>query len=68
MKIPYERLDPGTLKAVIEEFVLREGTDYGETDFTLEEKIEHVMEQLRDGKVSLTFDEKSKSCSISLIG
>jgi len=64
MKIPYDQLDPKTLQSVIEAFVLREGTDYGENEFTLEEKIEHVMEQLQQGKVYLTFDEKSKTCNI----
>ena len=64
MKIPYQQLAPDTLQSVIESFVLREGTDYGENEYTLEEKVEHVMEQLKDGKAYLTYDEKSKSCNI----
>jgi len=64
MEIPYEQLEEETLKSVIESFVLREGTDYGENEFTLDEKIEHVLVQLKTGKVYLTFDEESKSCNI----
>ena len=64
MKIPYQRLNPDTLQQVVESFVLREGTDYGEQEYTLEEKIAHVIEQLKEGKVFLVFDEKSKSCNI----
>ena len=64
MEIRYEELEADTLQAVIEAFVLREGTDYGENEFTLEEKLSHVMEQLKQGKVHLTFDETSNTCNI----
>ena len=64
MKIPYEQLEKETLRSIIESFVLREGTDYGDQEYSLDEKIEHVMQQLKRGKVYLTFDEKSKSCNI----
>ena len=64
MKIPYAQLDYETLLSVIESFVLREGTDYGEIEYTLDEKVEHVLEQLKQGKADLMFDEKSKTCNI----
>ena len=64
MIIPYTQLNRETLQSLIEAFVLREGTDYGESEYSLEEKVEHVMNQLRDGKVQITFDEDSKSCNI----
>ncbi|MBN1864904.1 MAG: YheU family protein, partial [Victivallales bacterium] len=57
---------PATLQALIESFVLREGTDYGEREYSLEEKAGHVMEQLRQGKAHLTFDEQSRTCSVSV--
>jgi uncharacterized protein len=64
MKIPYEQLNQDTLQAVIEEFVSRDGTDYGEEEVSLQEKMEQVMEQLKKGKSFLVFDEKTKSCNI----
>lgn len=64
MKIPYEQLDPDTLQAVVEEFVTRDGTDYGEEETLLEEKSAQVLEQLRTGKVVLVFDEETNSCNI----
>jgi uncharacterized protein YheU (UPF0270 family) len=64
MEIPYKELELETLKSVIESFVLREGTDYGEEEFSLEDKIEHVLEQLKKGKVALTFDEETRTCNI----
>ena len=64
MEIPYEQLSKDTLRSVIEAFVLREGTDYGDFEYSLEDKIEQVMQQLKCGKVCLTFDEESKTCNI----
>ena len=65
MNIPYDQLDDDTLRALIEEFVTRSGTDYGEDETALEEKVAHVMDQLRQNKAHLTFDEESKTCNIT---
>ncbi len=42
VKIPYDQLSPEALKGVIEEFVTRNGTDYGEAEIPLETKIAQV--------------------------
>lgn len=64
MKIPYEQLHPDTLKAVVEEFVTRDGTDYGEEETLLEAKSAEVLEQLKRGKSVIMFDEETNSCNI----
>lgn len=64
MKIPYDRLEPNTLRNMVEEFVTRSGTDYGEEEATLEEKVDQVIEQLKNGKASVVYDEESQSCNI----
>lgn len=64
IEIPHGELDPGTLHAVVESFVLREGTDYGQREFQLPEKVEHVMQQLRSGTARIMFDPASQSVSI----
>ena len=46
--IPPDRLGKDTLDALIEEFVLREGTDYGHSEYTLIEKKAMVMSQLKN--------------------
>ena len=51
MEIPYTALSQDALRGVIMEFVTREGTDYGDRVYSLNEKIEHVMRQLRKGEV-----------------
>jgi uncharacterized protein len=64
MDIPYDRLSPETLRAVIEEFVSREGTDYGEREAPFERKVEQVMGLLRTGRIKVVFDPETESCDL----
>ena len=47
VKIPHDQLSEEALKGVIEEFVTRNGTDYGEAEIPLETKIAQVLIQLK---------------------
>ena len=60
MLIPYQELEPSTLRKVIEEFVTRDGTDFS----SVETRIEAVLKQLANGRAQLHFDEDSKTCNI----
>jgi hypothetical protein len=62
--VPYERLDPETLRNVIQEFVTRDGADWGEAGCTLEDKVGQVMQQLRSRKVKIVFDLNSETTNI----
>jgi uncharacterized protein YheU (UPF0270 family) len=62
--VPYSELAADLLHAVIESFVLREGTDYGEKEFSLEEKVARVMRQLKKGDAKIVFDPQSESVTI----
>lgn len=64
VEIPWQRLQPDTLRRVIDEFVTREGTDYGERAFTLDEKARHVLDALRAGRAAVFFDEETDSCQV----
>jgi uncharacterized protein YheU (UPF0270 family) len=66
IKIPLESLSAEALEGVIEAFVLREGTDYGHRDFTLEEKREAVRRQLRQGVAEIWFDPETGSTTVRL--
>ena len=46
MDVPHAELSADALRGVIESFVLREGTDYGASEYSLDEKVVHVMRQL----------------------
>lgn len=62
--IPYQQLSPETLDALIESFVLREGTDYGEQEVSLTEKLAQLKRQIVAGKILITFDPQSESCNL----
>lgn len=64
VKIPYEHLSPEALHGVVEEFVTRDGTDYGEVEVPLETKIAQVMAQIRSGKAVIVFDQETESCTV----
>jgi uncharacterized protein YheU (UPF0270 family) len=64
MQIPIQSLSPDTLRRVIEEFVTREGTDYGVSSADLSSKVEQVLLQLRRGHAILVFDSESETCHI----
>jgi uncharacterized protein YheU (UPF0270 family) len=55
------------LRALIESFVLREGTDYGAREFSLEEKVAHVIGQLERGVAQVVFDPESQSVDIVVV-
>ncbi|UJR84086.1 YheU family protein [Sandaracinus amylolyticus] len=64
VEVPWERLSPAALRGVIEEFVTREGTEYGERDVQLETKVAQVREQLKRGEVVVLFDAKAQSVNL----
>lgn len=64
MEIPIDSLEAETLWRVVEEFVTREGTDYGAHDTALMQKVEQVIRQLKKGEAFLLFDPESESCHI----
>ncbi|MCC5855183.1 MAG: YheU family protein [Idiomarina sp.] len=64
MQIPWQQIDPETLRGLIEHFVLREGTDYGEEERSLEEKVADVEAQLRRGEAVVVWSELHESVNI----
>ena len=64
MEIPYQKLEPEILRAVIAEYVTREGTDYGDRVFSLDEKIAMVRSQLENGRARIVFDTESETCNV----
>ncbi|MBT1569706.1 YheU family protein [Klebsiella pneumoniae] len=64
MIIPWQDLAPETLDNLIESFVLREGTDYGEHERSLEQKVNDVKRQLKSGDVVLVWSELHETVNI----
>ncbi|MEZ5597814.1 MAG: YheU family protein [Pseudomonadales bacterium] len=62
------RIDPAQLSAdallgVVDNYILREGTDYGR-EYTLRQKREHVLTALRSGRAVIDFDPVSGSVNL----
>ena len=60
MRIPHLQLSPAALRAVVEEFVTRDGTDHS----SVEQRIELVLHQLDIGSVELHFEQQTETCNI----
>ncbi|AIQ98891.1 hypothetical protein LG71_02780 [Pluralibacter gergoviae] len=64
MIIPWQALESETLDNLIESFVLREGTDYGEHERSLHDKVADVKEQLKSGEAVLVWSELHETVNI----
>ena len=62
--IPWSSLSNDALQGVIEDYVTREGTDYGEHESSLARKVAQVQAQLQSGRVVIVFDAEAESCSL----
>lgn len=62
--VPHEQLSPEALRGVIESFVLREGTEYGERDVPLDTKIGQVLRQIERGEAQIMFDPNTETVDV----
>lgn len=65
-RIPVDKLSHEALQGVIDEFVSREGTDYGETEVPWETKFRQVKDRLKRGSAVLIFDDETETTTILL--
>ncbi len=64
MIIPWQDIATDTLENLIREFVLREGTDYGTIEVSLQDKIDQVKSQLESGEAVIVFSELHETVDI----
>ena len=62
--VPWKDLPPDTLTNLIEEFVTRDGTDYGDQEVATSTKVEQVRNQLKKQEAFVVFDEVTESVSV----
>jgi uncharacterized protein len=68
VKVPTHALSPQALRGLVEAFVLREGTDYGHRDYSLEEKFAAVERQIAAGTAAVWFDPATGTVDIRSAG
>lgn len=64
MIVPWDALSADALQGLIEEFVTRDGTDYGEQEISLAERVIQVKQLLQRGEVVILFSESKGQCNI----
>ena len=65
-KIPVNKLSLEALQGVIEEFISRAGTDYGEVEASADTKFRQVKQKLETGSAVLIFDDETETTNIFL--
>jgi uncharacterized protein len=64
VEVPHTALEKDLLRAVVESFVLREGTDYGERELSLDDKVRRVVRLLERGEARIVFDPRTESVDV----
>ena len=62
--VPYDQIDPETLRKMIQEFVSRDGADWDDTGCSLDDKVEQVLRQLRAKKIKVVVDLTSQTANL----
>jgi len=64
--IPVNKLSAKALQGVIEEFISRNGTDYGAIEASWEINFKQVKNKLKSGLAVLVFDDETETTNIFL--
>ena len=67
MKIPHTELSQEALLGVMDAFILREGTDYGHEEITIDQKRSRVLSMLKSGEAEIVFYQESDHIDIVLV-
>jgi uncharacterized protein YheU (UPF0270 family) len=62
--VPHESLEPQTLRSLAEEYVTRDGTDYGRVERSLEDKVSGLLRELERGEARIVFDAESGTINV----
>lgn len=66
MIVPWQQISKDALNGIIEEFIMREGTDYGEQEASLEKKKQDLLAQLQTGQIVLVYSELHETVNLML--
>jgi uncharacterized protein len=65
--VPHTELSADALRGVLESFVLREGTEYGERDVSLDQKVAQVTRQLQRREAQIVFDPETQTIDVVVV-
>ncbi|HEX7477437.1 MAG TPA: YheU family protein [Polyangiales bacterium] len=64
VEVPYTALSAAALEGLIEEFITREGTEYGHKEHALPDMRAGVRKQIERGLVTIVFDPDSETTTL----
>lgn len=64
IEIPLERINPDMLRRMLEDFVTREWSELADAEYSLDEKVEQVLQQLKDKRAGIVYDSSSETWNI----
>ncbi len=64
MIIPFQELSTEALQALMEDFVTRDGTDYGQIEMSMQEKSEYLLTRLKRGDLLISYNAELQSCGL----
>lgn len=64
IEIKPDQLSSEILNAIIEEFIQREGTDYGNHEVSLDLKTQQIKKQLHKNEILIVFDPTTESVNL----
>lgn len=64
MNVPYSELSEEALQALIEDFVTRDGTDYGQDELSLAQKSVRLLALLKSGDMLISYNADTETCGL----
>ena len=64
MIIPWQQLEEETLINIVESFILREGTDYGFEELSLEQNKQNLLTRIHHGDAVIVWSELHETIDI----
>ena len=64
VEVPISALSDDVLSGIINEFIMREGTDYGAVEASLETKVSQIKKQLSNKDILIVFDPNTESVTL----
>jgi uncharacterized protein YheU (UPF0270 family) len=64
VEIPIEALSEEALRGIVDNFIMREGTDYGVNEVSYDTKFLQVCRQIKSQDIRIVFDPNSESVTL----
>ena len=64
IKIPPERLSPEALRGLLEDFVTRETRNHDQDQYSVDQMIAQVRQQLDKGRLVIVYDEQLQTANV----